>query len=69
MNLHFVSLILFSEAGTQWAPNKCFWNESVVLGLYSASASPGGLVATQMLGPTPRISDSVGLGEAWDVQF
>lgn len=34
----------------------------VVFNFYSASDSPAGLGKTQILGPTPRVSESAGLG-------
>lgn len=35
----------------------------MVLKLEPGSESPGGLVKARVLGPTPRVSDSIGLGQ------
>lgn len=38
-----------------------------ILKLYHASESPGGLLKQILLGPTPRISDSVGWGRSCEL--
>lgn len=47
----------FSETGTQWVPNKSFWNVSVVLKFYTESESY--CRNADGWGSTPRISNSV----------